>query len=247
MSYILEALKKADQERDIGAVPDLESTHESVRPKSRSYGWLWIVAPLLIVNGALVAVVLMRQETDVPVTANVPLEQQASVINDQPLQPVQRTQKPRLPVVRESAAPPVIVESPAPASSPQLEISKPVIAASEPVVSPEPVVPPDPEPVVEKRALPREQPATQAVAPPAGADTSQVPDWSELSLEFRSEVTLPRLDVHVYSEDPQRRFILVDLDKYREGETLESGLELIEIQPDGIILSHEGRRFRVEK
>lgn len=74
-----------------------------------------------------------------------------------------------------------------------------------------------------------------------------MPNWDELSLETRSRITLPRLDVHVYSEDPQRRFILVDLDKYREGETLASGLVLEEILPNGTILSYDGQRFQLDK
>lgn len=238
MSYILEALKKADQERTIGAVPDLESTHEAVRRKRRSFGWLWIVAPLLIVNGALLVVLLTGQDTDVPAAANVPLEQQAAGINDQPLQPVPRTSKPRI-----EPAPRVASELPTPARSPQPDISKPVIVAKEPVVSPEPVVSSAPEPPV----LRQEKPVTQAIAATAGSEAAQVPDWDEMSLEFRREITLPRLDVHVHSEDPRRRFILVDLDKYREGETLESGLVLEEILPNGIVLSHEGRHFRVDK
>ena len=43
MSYILEALKKADQERGIGAVPNLATPHEVKHPQSRSYRWLWVL------------------------------------------------------------------------------------------------------------------------------------------------------------------------------------------------------------
>ncbi|MGB5305095.1 MAG: general secretion pathway protein GspB [Gammaproteobacteria bacterium] len=231
MSYILEALKKADQDRVIGAVPDLESTHEVVQPKGRSYGWLWIVAPLLIVNGGLLAVLLTQQDTDATDSTGVPLEQQAGVTMDRPLQPLARTPGPR------------ITEAPQPARSAQPASVKPLVPARQPVVAAKPVAPAPPAPVTRKPAPPREQ----AVAPATGADTPQVPNWDELSLETRSRITLPRLDVHVYSEDPQRRFILVDLDKYREGETLASGLVLEEILPNGTILSYEGQRFQLDK
>ena len=44
MSYILDALKKADQERTLGEVPDLETPHWGERRPRPSYRWLWIVA-----------------------------------------------------------------------------------------------------------------------------------------------------------------------------------------------------------
>ena len=93
-----------------------------------------------------------------------------------------------------------------------------------------------------------EAPPVYAPPPePQPAAVSDVPEWNELSLEFRSGLTLPRIDVHVYSDDPGRRFILVDLQKYREGETLGNGAVLEEILPDGIQLYYRGTRFRVEK
>ncbi|MGB5339743.1 MAG: general secretion pathway protein GspB [Gammaproteobacteria bacterium] len=241
MSYILEALKKADQDRVIGAVPDLESTHEVVQPKGRSYGWLWIVAPLLIVNGGLLAVLLTQQDTDATDSTGVPLEQQAGVTMDRPLQPLARTPGPRITEAPQPA------RSRQPARSAQPASVKPLVPARQPVVAAKPVAPAPPAPVTRKPAPPREQAVAPAVTATAGADTPQVPNWDELSLETRSRITLPRLDVHVYSEDPQRRFILVDLDKYREGETLASGLVLEEILPNGTILSYEGQRFQLDK
>ena len=50
MSYILEALRKADRERNLGDVPDLEATHWGVRRTSRASHWPWVVAGLLLFN-----------------------------------------------------------------------------------------------------------------------------------------------------------------------------------------------------
>ena len=44
MSYILDALRKADQERLAGSVPDLEADHESSRATGRSNRWVWLLA-----------------------------------------------------------------------------------------------------------------------------------------------------------------------------------------------------------
>ena len=58
---------------------------------------------------------------------------------------------------------------------------------------------------------------------------------------------MPRMDVHVYDSDPRRRFVLIDLQKFREGDRLSNGAVLEEILPDGIVLSYQGRRFHYGK
>jgi general secretion pathway protein B len=78
-------------------------------------------------------------------------------------------------------------------------------------------------------------------------EIEQLQSWYELPQELRNRLDLPRLDLHAYSEEPQNRFILVNLKKYREGERLESGLVLEEILPDGMVMSYRGERFLVEK
>ena len=40
---------------------------------------------------------------------------------------------------------------------------------------------------------------------------------------------------------------MVNLQKFREGESLPSGLVVEEILPDGMVLSYQGERFRVDK
>ena len=87
-----------------------------------------------------------------------------------------------------------------------------------------------------------------AVAQPAARPRQQgVQLWSDLPLEFRSSFSLPHIDVHVYAEQPARRFILVDLQKYREGDTLNSGAVIEEILPHGLQLYYQGTRFEIEK
>jgi len=71
--------------------------------------------------------------------------------------------------------------------------------------------------------------------------------WSDLPLEFRSTFPLPHIDVHVYADEPARRFILVDLQKYREGDTMDSGAVIEKILPQGLQLFYQGTRFEIEK
>jgi len=231
MSYILEALKKADQERGVGVIPDLTTRHEARRPQPRSYRWLWIVAALLIANAALLVTLLTDRDTEVPAAAaQGPAEQKPPLLNDPLAQPVQQSGE--VPV---GEAP--VVQDTAPAATVGNWSTGELVALPESAnaQSPERGSPP----AVES-AMPTE-PLTSA------ASTADLQTWYELPAEFRSSLSLPRLDLHVYSEVPQNRFIMVKLKKFREGERLESGLLLEEILPDGMVMSYRGERFLVEK
>jgi general secretion pathway protein B len=233
MSYILDALKKADQERTLGDVPDLEATHWGERRRKRSYRWVWVLGALLLINGALLVILLGRNDTTVA---------DADGLSGQP-DTTPRTAVPREKVVtpppREIPRPrePVFVPPTPPAKRQATKVWQEPVAPAETAIN-------QPQPAAAR-------PAPVFVPPPAPAPApvkaSGVPEWNDLSLEFRSGFTLPHIDVHVYSDDPGRRFILVDLQKFREGETLGSGAVLEEILPDSIQLFYKGTRFRMEK
>lgn len=52
-----------------------------------------------------------------------------------------------------------------------------------------------------------------------------------------------RLELLVYSPEPAQRFVFINARKYVEGETLAEGPRLIEISPEGAILSYTGQNF----
>jgi len=230
MSYILEALKKADQERGVGVIPDLTTRHEARRPQPRSYRWLWIVAALLIANAALLVTLLTDRDTEVPAAAQGPAEQQPPLLDDPLAQAVQQSDD--VPV---GEAP--IVQDTMPVATVGKWSTGELVALPESAnaQSPERVSPP----AVES-ATPTEPLAS-------AASSADLQTWYELPAEIRNSLTLPRLDLHVYSEEPQNRFIMVSLRKFREGERLESGMLLEEILPDGMVMSYRGERFLVEK
>ena len=57
MSYILEALKKSEQQREIGRVPGITSVHEKTA-KSVSGKWYWLIAAILLLNAGLLVLLL---------------------------------------------------------------------------------------------------------------------------------------------------------------------------------------------
>jgi general secretion pathway protein B len=51
------------------------------------------------------------------------------------------------------------------------------------------------------------------------------------------------IDIHVYSSEPEDRFVFVNMSKYKERATLDEGPVVREITPDGVILEHFGTKF----
>ena len=52
-----------------------------------------------------------------------------------------------------------------------------------------------------------------------------------------------RLDLHVFAARPQDRFVMINMHKLREGDTLPEGVRLDSITPEGAVLSYNGSRF----
>jgi general secretion pathway protein B len=227
MSYILEALRKADRERTLGEVPDLEAAHWGVRRPDRSRRWLWVVAALLVFNGGLL-VYMLNRKPDAGITPPRHTAQRDVTVS--PARP------PAPPVSRPVPAAPVAAP-PAPAP----RILRPRVAV-QPHVEPHPATAAKP-----LQPAGRVVTSTEPLTASSDSTGSGLPEWSQLPLEFRSQFVVPHIDVYVYDDDPQRRFILVDLKKFREGDTLPDGAVLEKIQSGYIELNYRGTRFRLDR
>jgi general secretion pathway protein B len=238
MSYILEALKKADSERLVGNVPDLDSVHDrGVQSGGRKTRWLWILGALLAVNGILVSVMMLRNDGADEGSDHLPADSRPIAEAEQPAAAHLNIDP------RPDARPPV------PAYSPPAARPAPVVVPAAPPVTPAPPRATVTEPVetathaATGRAAPTPAQVSAVKPQPQPGATGAIPEWDDLPLEFRSEFTVPRIDVHVYDTNPRMRFILVNLKKYREGERLESGALLEKITPEGVQLSFRGKQF----
>ncbi|MEZ5542036.1 MAG: general secretion pathway protein GspB [Pseudomonadota bacterium] len=230
MSYILEALKKADRERNLGEVPDLDAAHWGERNHRRTGYWPWLAAALLLANAGLLAYLFSHDTAEVaddsaPVSMT-PSDRPPVAAIPSDTEPLQRLARPEREPPREMR-PRVKPPAPAPAARPQPQVATPATEVA-PAPSPQVVQAPTP------------------LSSGSGGDGT-LPEWSELPLEFRGGFALPHIDVHVYADEPARRFVLIDLAKYREGDTLASGAVLEKINPGSIELFFQGRRFRVDR
>lgn len=74
-----------------------------------------------------------------------------------------------------------------------------------------------------------------------GGTAADLPTIDDVALQ--GGVPEMHIDLHVYADNPQERFVFVNKRKYREGETLQEGPRVEEITRNGVVLSHHGRRF----
>ncbi|TDJ34276.1 MAG: hypothetical protein E2O56_02470 [Gammaproteobacteria bacterium] len=66
----------------------------------------------------------------------------------------------------------------------------------------------------------------------------------ELTWSFRSQLPPLALNVHMYTQDPAQRFVLINMRRYQEGDTMEdSGILVRQVVPEGVVLHLAGRDF----
>ena len=102
--------------------------------------------------------------------------------------------------------------------------------SSAPAPEPEPVVEPAPTAPVQ----PRPQPSFTLAA---------LPTADELHANGQLQMAELHLDIHVYSEKPEERFVFINMVKHREKSRLAEGPVVQEITPEGVILDYSGTRF----
>jgi len=241
MSYILDALKKAEHEREIGRVPGIGSEHEQAL-LAGSRRWMWLLLGVLLINAVLLVFALWPKSPQVRQVSVPPPSGPAASLRVAPAAlagfpasagPV--LHEPRQPL---RSLPPAgaAVSQPAPET---LRPLPPLPAAAK---SPEDQDAAADASVVPMKVLPQVSVATA----PAGADNN-LPVWPEISARLLGEINSSlHLDVHVYSETPQERFVLINMRNYHEGERLQEGPVVDAITPGGVILSFRGQRFRMQ-
>lgn len=246
MSFILDALKKSENERQRQVGPSLADVQVSQRRNDKPW-WVVAVAALLVVNLSVLLVVLMRdgdarpnvpQAASESATASAPARADARPGSQAPL-PASASRMPR-------GNPPVDAST-----NPAVHSLADEAGGYEPGVAPETGpqlssaghVPEGP-PMVRPIDAPAVAPA--AAQPGADAQTAQSQEILPTPMTLAASGTvLPEmhLDIHVYSAKPAERFVFVNMRKYTEGETLKEGPALERIRPDGAVLNHQGLRF----
>jgi len=270
MSFILDALKKSENERQRQVGPSLADVR-IIRKNAERPWWVVAVAALLVVNLGVLLIVLLRDG------------------NAQPVQPARAA-----PAPLQSAPPPQAAPQQsyngyiaAPAPNPQYPYQDrqqpPDQQNYQQTMPTDPSVrsladeadgygegyPDDPAnshlsgaaavpqgpPMVRQIQPPTVRPlpsgavfeARQAANAPAAGTGALVGNETLPTLEdlASSGTNLPdlHLDIHVNSQRPSERFVFVNMRKYLEGEVLKEGPTVERIIPEGVVLNQRGLRF----
>jgi len=70
-----------------------------------------------------------------------------------------------------------------------------------------------------------------------------VPLYQDVAATPGARIPQLRLDLHVFAPQPQERFVMINMHKLREGDSLPEGVHVDSITPEGAVLSYSGSRF----
>lgn len=222
MSYILDALRRADAERERGEVPGLQSQQqhaalddEEAAP-ARSRWMLAAIAALVVALAAAIGWNFVGGEP--PRSPTV-----AAVAPT----PVTVTPSPAAAV---AAAPPVVVVAP-PAPQP------PIVANARPA---------EPRPAVRRVPASSPSPAPlSAKAAPASPET-RIYARAELPAEVQRELPQVAIGGASYSNDAASRMVIINGLVFHEGDKIANGLVLEKIKLKAAVLAYKGWRYQVD-
>ncbi|MER2526493.1 MAG: general secretion pathway protein GspB [Candidatus Competibacter denitrificans] len=241
MSYILDALRKAEHDRHRGRPPH-PVTSTAWSPATRHSRWLWVGAGIgLSGNIALLIYLLFRPQ---PVAEPIPVPAPAPVsVVPAPLETTAPIIAPKAPGVEPLPAAPVLPASVAPLNTPASSPPTPARPSSKVPASAS--LPPArvPTPVGHERR--RELTAKPTAGGPSVTFGPEPPPLLEM-LPASARRGLPaKLDIHVYSPDADKRFVVLNGRRYREGESIGEGAVLETVTPAGATVRQGNRRFRL--
>ena len=249
MSYILEALRKSNAEREQGAVPDLHAQPLTLAggdedtPAGQATLWLGLAAGVVIVLAAVLGWRFTARDTPpllaaAPAAAPAPAAVPAAVPAPAPL------------AVQPAAPPPVVATSPAPAAAPVPAPAPeaPAASATAPASMATAAAPQEPakKPAPRQRAKPQ-APAAPAVAkkPAAVEPPARIASLAELPDDLRRQVPAMAIGGSVYSPQRDRRMLIVNGQILREGDAVAPELHLEQVGAKAAVFSIRGQRFEV--
>src|SRR6266480_386892 len=222
MSFILDALKKSESDRQRHSGPALFEVRVAP-PRTGLPLWAIAVAALLLVNLAIVMWMLWRHPA--ARTADTGTAAAALPGPAPPAPALAAAEGPRA-AAATTPAPPAVPPR-APALAPNAGVAN---GAGD---NPDDYAPA----------------AEPAAAPPLGnrvrhATADGVPLYQEaVAAAPGTRIPQLRLDLHVFALRPQDRFVMINMHKLREGDSLPEGVRVDGITPAGAVLTYGGSRF----
>lgn len=264
MSYVLDALRKADAERERGVVPGLHAqpvlppaTDADGAPAARWAPWLGGALAVGVVAAAAWWALGGDEPAAVPVAVlpatPSPAPPPAPAVAAAPAPaPAPAVPAPAAPAAPAAAVTPPTVTAPAPPPRPvprpatppapraEARATSPAAQRAAPSPAPAPAAPP---------AAPRQAtaPAKPAPAPAAAAPAAEPRIVSAAELPDDVRRALPPLKVggSIYSDDRAARFVIVDGRVLHEGEEIAPGLVVEQIRLKSAVLRYRDWRWSI--
>lgn len=227
MSFILDALRKSEHERRRNETPGIASARAAPPTRSRSLMQAAVVA-LLAVNLAVIAFLWQRDEpaqdasmaraTDVESNTNPPQRVVRALANEVTPGESEKSSPDPAPAIPESSNSQI-----RPVGQPvNLENTASRSVGEQPEQSPQ---------------------TTPEASEAASIDDIGMPTLQEVVLDQGLQLPPMHLDIHVYSLSAADRFVFINMQKYKEGDTLSEGPSVREIVEQGVVLQHQGQQF----
>ena len=266
MSYILDALKKSESERGRTGGPALYEM-QVAPPRQRLPAWSIVLTGLLTVNLAGVGWLALHRSnaasTATAPTTTLPAPQAGAGATYSAQLPRPAGQYPSQAVPSQGPAPGA--QAPAASAASAASPSSASPAGTESAADPssggstqsdadDSGRDDDDAPAVEPRsgadaarqgaavATASGAPAAATLPTAGGAPTlSALPTYQQLAASGR----LPdlKLDLHAYAAAAAERFVMINMTRLQEGDSLPTGVRVDAITPDGAVLSYQGQQF----
>jgi len=219
MSYILEALRKSEQERNADKVPDLTTSHTHIhKEKKTNYLW-WIIAAVLVVANGLYLFNKMTKDSSPEVVSQPIVESEQKRVLDKPVaetvsekQHVENSPNAIQPETNPNTGTNAIAKE-------SSDINLPASEQQNQFVTTKPMV--------------------QNTAP---IDSKMLPDITTLSYNVQQQLPEMEYTTHIHVKEGGS-FIIINGRSFGEGQQITQGLTIVQIHSDGIILDFKGRRF----
>ncbi len=274
MSYILDALKKSEKERQRGTVPDLMTTQDVMEeiPKRRPL-WPYLLVGALVLNAGFLAGWLVWRSGKPPIVAQPAATQQrvaktpdqgnrpagagssvaipqSAVSGDR--EPVTRSAEENKPVSGPKS--PAAIKDVPKADGIRQSVQEPVKAGLQKNKEDKPA---------QTQTTNEKGPSRVAAAPPQQMPEVKRPDSAsepatlpapvpnklyslqELPTSLRQSLPDFAISTHLFASDASSRMVRINGQSLREGQFLTAGLKVEEITSEGVVFSYQNYRFRV--
>ncbi|MEE9395704.1 MAG: general secretion pathway protein GspB [Methylococcales bacterium] len=271
MSYILDALKKAENDRNTQQTSSLGIPIPAPINPTKPVPWIVISSLLIVILGLIVYIFLPnKKENEInypatPVEKSKPIETGSSSTSKIPQRPAQLTRQIESSIAelmnKQTLTRPTTKKTEATKnnerkrSAPE-NIPAPTVAKTRPKAK---------QPEKTQNSKNQEQRNTNKTSPVNGQkitsanvqkqtqsvsdkkEIDKIPWLSTLSSNFKRNLPALNVNVFVYDENPKARFVVVNMRKFRPGQKISDDILLEDITPHSMILKFDGKTFRIPR